>query len=137
MAKQKGSDMLLKLDTTGSGNYTTIGGIQGSRSNKRRGDVDVTNQGSPSKHRELLEGAGIFSQSISGNGVLDSAAPLPTLHSVFMAGTIRNWQVIVPGLGTYQGLYQITQFEVQGPHDKEVTYSISLESAGQIAFTPA
>lgn len=137
MAKQKGSDMLLKLDTTGSGNYTTIGGIQGQRVNSRRGDAEVTNQGSPSKHRELLEGAGIFSQSISGNGVLDSAAPTPTLHSVFMAGTIRNWQVIVPGLGTYQGLYQITQFEVQGPHDKEATYSISLESAGQITFTAA
>lgn len=133
MAKQKGSDMLLKLDTTGSGNYTTIGGIQSSRFNMRRGDVDVTNQGSASKHRELLEGASIFSVSVSGNGVLDSAAPWATLRALMMAGTIRNWQIIVPGDATYTGQFQITQLESQGPHDKEVTFSISLESGGVIS----
>lgn len=132
MAKQKGSDMLLKLDTTGSGNYVTIGGIQSNRFNMRRGDVDVTNQGSASKHRELLEGASIFSISVSGNGVLDSAAPQSTLRSLMMAGTIRNWQIVVPGDGTYTGLFQITQLEIQGAHDKEVTFSISLESGGVV-----
>lgn len=133
MAKQKGSDMLLKLDTTGSGNYTTIGGIQTSRFNMRRGDVDVTNQGSSSKHRELLEGASIFSISISGSGVFDSAAPWSTLRSLMMAGTIRNWQIVVPGDATYTGPFQVTQLEMQGPHDKEVTFSISLESGGVIS----
>ncbi len=135
MAKQKGSDMLLKIDTTGSLNFVTIGGIQNPRMSMRRGDVDVTHQGSPSKHRELLEGASIFSISVSGSGVLDSAAPWSTLRSIMTAGTIRTWQIIVPGDATYQGLFQITQLEVQGPHDKEATFSISLESAGLITIS--
>lgn len=134
MAKQKGSEMLLKVDTTGSGNYQTIAGVQNPRISLRRGDVDVTNQQSNSKHRELLEGASIFSMSVSASGTHDSAAPTSTLHALMMAGTIRNWQLIVPGLGTYTGQFQVTQYEFQGQHDKEVTFSIALESAGLIAF---
>lgn len=135
MAKQKGSDVLLKLDTTGSGNYVTIGGIQNARVSMKRGDAEVTNQSSSSKHQELLEGAGIFSMEVSGNGVLDSATPQSTVESVAMAGTIRNWQAVIPGRGTYQGLFQVTSLEFGGQHEKEVTISIALKSAGVITFT--
>lgn len=135
MAKQKGSDMLLKLDTTGSLNFVTIGGVQQPRISIRKGDVDVTNQGSASKFRELLEGASITMISISGNGVLDTAAPTPTLAAIALAGTIRTWQAIVPVLGTFQGTFQCTQFELTGPHDKEIGFSFSLESAGVITLS--
>lgn len=135
MAKQKGSDMLLKVDTTGGGNYVTVGGIQSSRFSIRKDAVDVTNQLSTNKMRELLEGAGITQISVSGSGTMDSAAPASTLRSMAMAGTIRNWQVIVPGEGTFQGLFQITQYERNAPHDKDVTFDISLESGGDIAFS--
>jgi TP901-1 family phage major tail protein len=134
MARQKGSDVLLKLDTTGSSNYVTIGGIQNARITLDRGDADVTNQGSPSKHRELLEAAGIFKMSVSGDGVFDSAAPQDTLRSIMMQGLHRNWQVIVPGQGTYSGAFMVTKLEFGGPHEKEVTMQISLESAGLISF---
>lgn len=137
MAKQKGSDMLLKLDVDGNGNYTTVGGIQGQRVSGRTPETDVSNQGSPNKRRELLAGAGIRSMSVSGDGVVDSAAPTPTLVSVYEAGTIRNWTIVVPGIGTYVGPFLITQLEINGPHDKELTFSISLESAGDWTFTAA
>jgi TP901-1 family phage major tail protein len=134
MARQKGSDVLLKLDTTGAGNYVTVGGIQNARITLDRGDAEVTNQQSPSKHRELLEAAGIFKMSVSGDGVFESAVPQPTLLTVMMQGLHRNWQIIVPGQGTYTGLFMVTKLEFGGPHEKEVTMQISLESAGLISF---
>lgn len=134
MSKQKGSDMLLQLDTTGSGNYVTIGGIQGQRLSGKNPEVDVSNQGSSNKQRELLAGAAIRSMSVSGDGVLDSAAPTATLVSVFEAGTLRNWKIYVPGVGTWTGTFQITQLEINGAHAKEITFSISLESAGSWTF---
>jgi TP901-1 family phage major tail protein len=137
MAYQKGSDMLLKVDTTGSSNFVTVGGIQTPRFSIRRGDADVTNQSSSNKWRELLEGAGIISMSVSGQAVLDSAAPQPTLMSLHTAGTHRAWQLVIPGLGTFQGNFQITQLDFSGPHDKEVSMDISLESAGALTFTAA
>lgn len=137
MAKQKGSDMLLKLDTTGSGNFVTIGGIQNARMALRSGDAEVTNQGSPNKFRELLEGAGIKALTVSGSGTFDHAAPQSTVRSVAFAGTHREWQIIVPGEGTYEGLFQITQYERVGEHTRDVTFDITLESAGDITFTAA
>jgi len=135
MAKQKGSDMLLKCDLTGSGVFVTVGGIQTTRFNLRVGDADVTNQGSPSKFRELLEGAGIKQISVSGNGVFDSGANWKALRNLILNGTIRNWQLIVPGDAIYQVAMQVTQLEHQGPHDKAVSASISLESAGAPTVT--
>lgn len=135
MAKQKGSDMLLKVDTTGTSNYVTVGGIQAARLSIRKDAVDVTNQLSTNKMRELLEGAGITQISVSGSGTMDSAAPASTLRSMAMAGTIRNWQVIVPGEGTFQGLFQIVSYERNAPHDKDVLFDIALESGGDIAFS--
>jgi TP901-1 family phage major tail protein len=135
MAKQKGSDMLLKLDTTGSSNWVVVGGIQNPRIQIRIGEADVTNQGSASKFRELLEGAGIKQVTISGSGTLDTAAPNSTLIALVLAGTIRAWQCIIPGEGTYQGSFQVTQYNRQGQHDRDVEFDITLESAGAISFT--
>ena len=135
MAYRKGSDMLLKVDTDGNGTFVTVGGIQTTRLSIRRGDADVTNQLSASKFRELLEGAGIVSMSVSGSGVMSDASPQATVRALAIAGTIRNWQLIVPGDGTYQGAFQITQYERSGTHDKEVEFSIALESAGVVTVS--
>ena len=134
MSKIKGSDMLLQLDTTGSGNYTTIGGIQGQRLSGRNPVVDVSNQGSANKQREGLAGAAMREMTVTGNGVLDTAAPTSTLMSLWEAGSFRNWKIVIPGIGTYTGSFQISQLEINGPHDKEVTFSITLESVGSWTF---
>tara|TARA_R110000868_G_scaffold936_2_gene7127 strand:- start:305 stop:724 length:420 start_codon:yes stop_codon:yes gene_type:complete len=137
MAKQKGSDMLLKIDTASSGGptFTSVAGLQTKSLQLDSEQVDVTNQDSANKWRELLEGAGIRKARISGSGVFTDATAENTVMTVFMAGTIKQWQIIVPGLGTFQGLMQIANVEWQGPHDKEVSYSISLESAGDLTYT--
>jgi TP901-1 family phage major tail protein len=135
MAYRKGDEMLLKVDTDGLGTYVTVGGIQNPRLSIRRGEADVTNQQSPSKHRELLEAAGIMSMSVSGSGVFNDLAPAATIRQYAMNGTIRNWQLIVPGDGTYTGKFQVTQYERTGQHQREVDFSITLESAGVIAVS--
>lgn len=135
MSYQKGSDFLLKCDLAGTSSYTTIAGIQNGRIRGGAELTDVTNQGSSSKMREALAGAAIVSLSVSGDGVLDSGATLTSLESLWRNQTQRNWQIVVPGLGTYTGAFKITQLEFGGGHSKEVTISISLESAG--AFTIA
>ena len=35
---------------------------------------------------------------------------------------MREWQVIVPDLGTVEGLFQIASLEYGGQHDGEVTF---------------
>mgnify|MGYP004452872973 CR=1 FL=1 len=46
-------------------------------------------------------------------------------------------QAILPDWGTIEGPFQITSLEVSGAHDGEVTFSVSLESAGDWTWTAA
>lgn len=137
MAYQKGSDMLLKLDTATSGGptFTTVAAMQTKEISVATEMVEVTNQDSSGKWRELLEGAGIKKISMSGRGVFSDSSAENTVLTLLLANTIKNWQCVVPGLGTFQGLFQITQAQYTGPHDKEVAYDFRLESAGAITFT--
>jgi TP901-1 family phage major tail protein len=59
------------------------------------------------------------------------------LRQYFFNGTVRNFRVIVPDLGTVEGPFQIATLEYGGQHDGEVTFDLSLESAGALSFTPA
>ena len=65
------------------------------------------------------------------------AASDETLRAYFFAGTVRDWQVIVPDLGTVEGPFQIATLEYGGQHDGEVTFDLSLESAGALSFAAA
>ena len=49
-------------------------------------------------------------------------------------GTIPAWDLVVPQLGTFTGSFMITQLQYSGNHAGELTYSVSLESAGEITF---
>jgi TP901-1 family phage major tail protein len=48
---------------------------------------------------------------------------------------VNNAQVIVPDFGTIEGLFQISALEFAGEHNGEVTFDLSLESAGALTFT--
>ena len=137
MAYQKGSDMLLKMDTASSGGptFTTVAAIQTKELSISSDTVDVTNQDSANKWRELLAGAGIKKASISGRGVFNDSAVEGEVLTTALNGTIKVWQAIVPSLGTFQGLFQVSQAQYSGQHDGEVQYDFKLESAGELTFT--
>ena len=138
MAAQKGSEFLLKI---GDGAqpieaFATIGGFRSNSFNINNETIDITSKDSGGM-RELLGGAGIQSMSTSGSGVFVDDAAFSAAHAAVMNKSAGNWQVIVPGLGTYQGPFMITSVELGGEHNGEVTYTLSLESAGAIGFTAA
>jgi len=137
MTAQKGKDLLLKVDTDGAGSYATVAGLRARSLSFNAAPVDVTDQESAGRWRELLGGAGIRTARISGAGIFKDASTDETLRSYFFNGTIRNWQVIVPELGTVEGAFQISGLDYSGQHDGEVTFDMSLESAGALSFSAA
>ena|SRR3990172_1301557 len=137
MTAQKGKDLLLKVDIDGEGSYATVAGLRARSLSFNAATVDVTDQESAGRWRELLGGAGIRTARISGAGIFKDASTDETLRSYFFNGTIRNWQVIVPELGTVEGAFQISGLDYSGQHDGEVTFDMSLESAGALSFSAA
>lgn len=137
MVAQKGKDLLLKIDGDGLGNYVTVAGLRSKRIAFNSETVDVTCSGSVGRWRELLAGSGVQRASVSGSGIFKDQASDASVRSRFFAGEIMSWQVVVPDFGTIQGPFQITALEYAGNHDAEVTFEMSLESAGALSFAVA
>lgn len=132
MGAQKGKDLLVKMfDGT---SYATVAGLRSRKIAFNAELVDVTHAESVDRWRELLAGAGVKRASISGRGLFKDAASDALVRQAFFDGAINNCQVIVPDFGTIQGAFQISGLEFSGEHNGEVTFDISLESAGALTF---
>jgi TP901-1 family phage major tail protein len=137
MVAQKGKDLLLKIDSTGLGSFTTVAGLRARRIAFNSETVDVTDSDSAGRWRELLAGSGVQRAAISGSGIFKDAQSDADIRTRYFSGDIVDWQFVVPDFGTVEGPFQITSLEYSGNHDGEVTFEIVLESAGSISFTAA
>jgi TP901-1 family phage major tail protein len=137
MAAQSGKDMLLKLDQTGSGSFVTVAGLRTRSLAFNAAAIDVTDAESAGRWRELLAGGGIKRAAVAGSGIFKDASSDATIRALFFAGTIRNWQLILPDFGTVEGPFQIVALEFAADHAGEVTFELALESAGQLGFSAA
>jgi TP901-1 family phage major tail protein len=132
MVAQKGRDLLLKVDNGAS--FATVAGLRSKRLSFNAQLVDVTDGDSAGHWRELLGGAGVQRAAVSGTGIFKDQTSDTLVRSMFFAGTIVDWQLVIPDFGTVSGPFQIAALEYSGAHDGEVVFEIALESAGQLAF---
>ncbi len=135
MSAQKGKDLLLKAAEAGGG-YVTVAGLRARQIAFNAETVDVTHSESAGRWRELLAGAGVRRASVSGAGIFRDEASDALVRQIFFDGAIRDWQIVVPDFGVASGPFQLSSLEYRGDHAAEVTFELSLESAGQLAFTP-
>lgn len=136
MTAQRGKDLLLKADD-GTGTYLTIAGLRTRSLALNTEMVDITHAESAGRWRELLDGAGVKRAALSGAGIFRDGASDALARQLFFDGVIRNWQVILPDFGTMTGAFQITKLEYRGEHAGEMTFEMTLESAGALAFVAA
>jgi TP901-1 family phage major tail protein len=139
MAAQSGKSIVVQFkdDATPTPAFQTIGGLR-SRSISFNGEtVDITNAGSTGNWRELLAGVGVRSVSISGDGVFVDDAAAAEMKDAFFENEFRDANFLVPDFGTFAGSFQVTSLEFGGDYNREVTFSATFESAGEITFTAA
>jgi TP901-1 family phage major tail protein len=135
MTAQKGKDLLLKLDT-GIG-FTTVAGLRAKRIAFNAQTVEITDSQSAGRWRELLSGAGVKAASLSGEGIFKDEQSDELVRNAFFTGTIPEWEIVLPDFGSLTGMFQISSLEYGGQHAGEVTFKLTLESAGAITFTVA
>ena len=135
MAAQNGKDLLIKVDMDNAGSFETLAGLRASRISLNAQTVDVTHMESVNGWRELLEGGGVKTASISGSGVFRDEDTDLRANQIFFAGSTPEFQVIVPDFATFEGKFQITSLEYAGQYEGEATYELSLSSAGLITYS--
>lgn len=136
MAGQRGRDMLLKV-ADGAGGYETLAGIRASKVKLAQAMVDATHAGSADAWRELLAGAGVKSAQVSGRGVFKDAASDARMRALFFGGELADWRLVLPDFGILAGAFLIRELTWDGAYDGEMTFAVTLESAGQVSFEVA
>ena len=136
MSAQKGKDLLVKIgDGADPEVFTTVAGLRATTLAFNAQSVDITNADSAGQWRELLDGGGVASASISGSGVFKDASSDAALRAAFFAQVLKNFQIVIPSFGTVSGPFKLTALQYDGPFDGELKLSLTLASAGALTFT--
>lgn len=133
MPAQKGKDLLIKI-SDGSDGFIAVAGLRTRQIAFNAETVDVTHAESAGRWRELLAGVGVRRAGITGAGVFRDEASDARMRQAFFDGDILDYQIVVPDFGRIEGPFQIVSLEYRGDHAGEVTFEMSFESAGALAF---
>lgn len=134
MSAQQGKDMLLKIDQDGQGAYVTVAGLRAKTLSFNADSIDITNADSQDQWRELMAG-GVKTARVSGSGIFKDQSSDEIIRSYFFNTIIRNWQITIPDFGVLEGSFQISGFEYAGGYNNELSFEMTLDSAGPITFT--
>ena len=142
MAAGKGSSFLLKDNSTGT--PATIGGLRSTSMTINGEAVDITTKDSNAfissgndKARDLLQGGGVRSMTISASGVFTDSSTENILRGFAFDGAIQNYDLIFSDGSKISGAFLITSYERAGEFNGEETYSVTLESSNTITYTNA
>ena len=135
MAPSPGRLFLLKTKEEASEDFITLAGMRSTGFDQQQEKVDISNKDT-STWAVSLAGAGTKSANISASGVFYNSASEALFRSRFGTETHYAYQIILPGAGTYEGLFMIESIAFAGEHNGETNYTISLASDGDITFTP-
>jgi TP901-1 family phage major tail protein len=138
MSAQKGKDLLIRIgDGAEPESFTTVAGLRATTMAFNAQTIDVTHAESAGQWRELLDGGGIKSATVSGSGVFKDAASDAALRSAFFAQACANFEIVIPDFGTVSGPFKLASLQYDGPYDGEVKLALSLASAGALSFAAA
>ena len=142
MPAGKGSSFLLKDNSTGT--PATIGGLRSTSMTINGEAVDITSKDSNAfissgndKARDLLQGGGVRSMTLSASGVFTDSSTENILRGFAFDGAIQNYDLVFSDGSKISGAFLITSYEREGEFNGEETYSVTLESSNTITYTNA
>ena len=132
MAVEKGSAFLLKVgDGAASPVYATVAGMRTTMLSINGEAVVITSKASGG-WRELLSGAGVRSVSVSGAGVFTGSAAETRLKANALAGLLDDYELSFESGERLRGRFLVARLDYAGDYNGERSYTLALESSGQV-----
>ncbi|MDB5696061.1 MAG: phage major tail protein family [Sphingomonas bacterium] len=132
MGIEKGSAFLLKVgDGATTPVFATVAGLRTTQLSVNGEAVVVTTKDSGG-WRQLLSGAGVRSVSVSGAGVFTGSNAETRVRTSALTGVLDDYRLSFEGGETMTGRFLVTRLDYAGDFNGERTYTISLESSGQV-----
>jgi len=133
MSAEKGSAFLLKIGNGAAPPaYATVAGMRTTQMSVNGEAVNVTSKDSGG-WRELLSGAGVRSVSVAASGIFTGSAAEARLKGNALAGLIDDYELSFESGERMRGRFLVTRLDYAGDHGGERTYSLNLESSGEVA----
>lgn len=138
MTAKKAELVLLKIGdgTAPSEQFTTIGGLRTTQMRLNRQVVtatDVTCEG----WRESLGNAGTAFVRLQGAGVFTNSVAETLLQQQAVSGTTSNYEVYFGNGDKMTGAFSISAYERSGKVGDVESFTVTLESGGQVAYVEA
>ncbi len=135
MAQQEGRLLLIKR-WNGSA-FVNVCGLRSKSLTIANAEVDTTvpDCTDPSLPIQQTSRPGIQTITFSGDGLFDNAAVGKAVADDARLQSITDYQVIVPGYGTFEGAFMVTNYEGAGDYDNTLTFSAQWSPTERLAFT--
>ncbi|MGH0220817.1 phage tail tube protein [Sinorhizobium meliloti] len=136
--QQLGRSLLIKI---GDGNtpevFSNLCGLKTRSFNMSANEVDTTipsctNPGGPVQKTSR---PGISNRTFSGSGAFVAGAAMSAFMGYVRGSTAFNAQVVVPGDGTYEGSWMVTDFEFSGDVEPNMEFTATFVAADELTFT--
>ena len=141
MAKQLGRALLVKIGDAASPEvFSNLCGLNSKSLTINNSSIDVTTPDCTTPEGALWTAtlAGLKNLGLSGDGFFEDSVAEARMNTVAMAAdNTVNMEIVVPDFGTYSGAFRISSLEFGGETEGGVTYSVSLESNGTVAYAAA
>lgn len=138
MAQQIGRALLIKAGDGASPEvFTNICGIKTRSFNMSANEVDTTvpDCDNPENPPQKTSAPGILDQSFSGSGLFTNTAAGKQMLDDARGGVTRNYQVVVPGYGTFEGPYGVFNLELAGELEGNLEFSATFRQTSPGTFT--
>lgn len=138
MSQHLGRLLLVKIGNGASPEvFTNVCGIQTRSFNLSATEVDTTipDCEDPGAVVQRTAEPGIVNRTFTGSGKFVSGATAAILTGHVNAATTFNAQVVVPGLGEYEGRWFVSEFEFSGEMEGNMDFSATFVAAGALEFT--
>lgn len=132
MTAQTGAAFLLKIGDGGAPQtYETVAGLRTTQMSINGDTVVVTTKESGG-WRELLSGAGTRSVSVSASGIFLGSDAEDRVRANALAGTLDAYELSFEDGAKMRGQFLVQRLDYAGDFNGERTYSVQLESSGQV-----
>jgi TP901-1 family phage major tail protein len=132
MGVESGAAFLLRMSDGGNPEtFSTVAGLRTTQMTIATEQVVVTHKGSGG-WRELLPAGGVRSVSLSGAGVFTGSDAELALKARALTGALDRFEVRFESGERLQGSFQVSRLDYSGDFNGERTYTVALESSGQV-----
>lgn len=143
MAQQNARELTVKRESSpGSNVFNFVCGLRSRSFQMSNAQIDntVPNCTDPSLPIVATATPGRQTQTFSGDGLFDNdTVGITVADDARTQATTINYQIVVPGYGTFEGPYFVSEFEWSGDMEDPLGFSATWvpTDASLITFTPA